>query len=239
MSRFGCVLSVLVATAGCGATALTPSVPSGTPGGVALEGQVLQAPETATVTRSIAAAGRRNRVAGYYWVGYTPADFGTGDLREFGTGDGFTCGLGLAFGEAGRAFLEIAFEKTVNHPYAPLLAQDTPATNAGHSERVLLGGRTTATAVARMQGQPRPYVSYGVASNTARVDVADPATTGSPPYQAKGLGGYVGLGVEYPFTQKMSFSFDTRYHVWGGTDSAGLDGTFSSVALSLLWMGRF
>ena len=64
------------------------------------------------------------------------------------------------------------------------------------------------------------------------------ATTGSP-YQAKGLGGYVGLGVEYPFTQKMSFSFDTRYHVWGGTDSAGVDGTFASVALSLLWMGRF
>jgi hypothetical protein len=234
MSRFGCVLSVLVATAGCGATALTPSVPSGTPAGVALEGQVLLAPETAAVARSIPAAGRRNRVAGYYWVGYTPADFGTGDLRSFGSGDGFTFGLGLAFGEAGRTFLEIAFEKTVNHSYAPLLELATPATNTGNLQRLLIGGRTTATAIARMERQPRPYISYGFANNECYVDVASGSS-----YKTSGLGGYVGLGVEYPLAQKMSFSFDSRYHVWSDTDSDGVDGTFSNVAVSLLWLGRF
>ncbi|MHC4252848.1 MAG: outer membrane protein [Planctomycetota bacterium] len=232
MSRSCFALGVLVAAAGCGATVLAPSVPSD----AVLDGRVTGAPEVATVTRSIAAAGRRNRVAGYYWIGYTPADFGAGDLSDLGSGDGFTCGLGLTFSEAGRAFLEIAFEKTVNHSYAPILGTGSATPQTGHHERLLLGGRTTATAMARMEKQPRPYLSYGVSNNKYRVDVA--SGSGSS-YEATGFGAYLGLGVEYPFAQKMSFSFDTRYHMWTDTDTNGLDGKFASVAMSLLWVGRF
>ncbi len=240
MSRSFFALGVLVAAAGCGVTALVPSVPSGTPADVILDirqaapaASVADAPEVATVTRSIAAAGRRNRVAGYYWVGYTPVDFGVGDLRDLGSGDGFTFGLGLTFSEAGRSFLEVAFEKTINHSIGQFLVLPTPALHTGHHERTLFGARTTATAVARMEKQPRPYLSYGVSNNKYRVDDTDGG------YEATGLGYYVGLGVEYPFAKKTSFSFDTRYHSWSALDTNLVNGRFASLAMSLLWVGRF
>ena len=96
-----------------------------------------------------------------------------------------------------------------------------------------MGGRSAATGKARTEKQPRPYFSYGLSNNKCRVD----STSGS--YEATGFGAYVGLGVEYPFGQRTSFSFDTRYHTWSDTDSNGVDGRFSTVAMSLLWVGRF
>lgn len=229
MRRFCLALCVLVAAAGCGVTALTPSIPSE----ALLEGRVTGAPDVATVTRSMAAAGRRNRVAGYYWVGYTPVEFGTGDLSDLGGGDGFTFGVGLSFSESGRSFLEIAFEKTVNHSYAPFLAAGT-GSQTGHHERMLIGGRSSGTAASHKGRQPRPYLSYGVANNKFRVDVA---AGGS--YEATGFGLYVGVGLEFPLAQKTAFSFDTRYHTWAATDTNGLSGQFSSLGMSLLWISRF
>ena len=230
MSRLCLALGVLVAAGGCGVTALAPSIPSD----AVLGGRVTGAPDVTTVARSVAAAGRRNRIAGYYWIGYTPADFGTGDLRDLGSGNGFTYGMGLTFNDAARVFLEIAFEKTVDHAYGPNIAGGGSVQQTGHHERALLGGRTTAAAMARMQRQPRPYATYGVSNNLYRVDQASGSS-----YDATGLGLYFGLGVEFPFSQKMSMSFDTRYHTWSATDSGGLDGQFSCLAMSLLWVGRF
>jgi len=229
MSRLCLALGVLVAAGGCGVTALAPSIPSDT----VLDGRVTGAPDLTTVARSVTAAGRRNRIAGYYWIGYTPADFGAGDLRELGSGNGFTYGMGLTFNDAARAFLEIAFEKTVEHTFGPSIAAGGATQPTGHHERALLGGRTTAAAMARLQRQPRPYATYGVSNNLYRVD----DSSGS--YEATGFGFYFGLGVEFPFSQKMSMSFDTRYHTWSDTDSNGLDGQFSCLAMSLLWVGRF
>jgi len=231
MSRLCLALGVLVAAGGCGVTALAPSIPSDT----VLDRRVTGAPDLTTVTSSVAAAGRRNRIAGYYWVGYTPADFGTGDLRDLGSGSGFSYGIGLTFNDAARAFLEIAFEKTVDHTYGPNIAAGGATQPTGHHERALLGGRTTAAAMARLQRQPRPYATYGVSNNLYKVDSIDPTKF----YDATGLGFYFGLGVEFPFSQKMSMNFDTRYHTWSATDTNGLDGQFSSLAMSLLWVGRF
>jgi hypothetical protein len=182
----------------------------------------------------MAAAGRRNRVAGYYWVGFTPVDFGSGDLSEFGSGEGFTCGVGLSLGEAGRSFLEISFEKGVDHSYAPAVASGGTLLSGSH-KRLLIGGRSSGTAVARQGKQPRPYVSYGVANSTYRVDDASDGVS----YRVTGFGVYVGLGLEFPLAHKSSFCFDTRYHAWAATDSNDLDGQFSSIGISLLWLGRF
>jgi hypothetical protein len=136
--------------------------------------------------------------------------------------------MGLTFAEAGRAFLEVAFEKTVDHDLLGSIVTQT-----GHHERLLVGGRIAATAMARMERQARPYMSYGLANNKYRVDGIGMR------YEATGIGLYAGLGVEFPFAQKSSLSFDTRYHTWSDTDTTGYDGKFACVSMSLLWLGRF
>ena len=114
------------------------------------------------------------------------------------------------------------------------MAQGAAVSQTGHHERLTIGGRTTATAVARMELQPRPYMSYGLSNNTYRVDI-----DGGGTYKAGGMGVFVGVGVEFPMAQKTSFSLDTRYHTWGDTDSTGVAGQFTSIAISLLYVGRF
>ncbi len=177
---------------------------------------------------------RTGRGVGYYWIGYTAANFGSGELRDAGAGDGFSFGVGLKFSESSRAFFEIAFERSVNHSYpsvsVPVFFQ------TGIHERLLIGGRSIAAPRVRMtKKHPSPYLSYGLSTNSFRVSRAPPAVD----YSTGALGLYAGLGAELPFSDKASLSFDIKYHVWNDVDSLGTDGTFATVAISILGLARF
>ncbi len=182
---------------------------------------------------------RTGRGVGYYWIGYTAANVGAGELRDAGAGDGFSFGLGLKFSESSRAFFEVAFEKSVNHSYpTPTNPPANPVFfQTGSHERLLIGGRSIATPRVRMtQKHPRPYLSYGLSTSSFRVERV--AAAGGD-YTTGALGLYAGLGTELPFGESASFSFDIKYHVWNDTDSTGTEGMFATVAFAILGLARF
>jgi hypothetical protein len=225
MTRFALAFGILLGVAGCG--------PVGSMYG---GGMTAEAPATADRLRGTSAAPDCVRVPGaalglsrtgggrgYVWVGYTVADIGQDGLNKFGRGDGFSFGGGFKLGEAGHTFFEFAWERSLKHDVDPAI---TTTAKAFH-ERMLVGLRTTTTPRARLQNQPRPYVSYGLGSNTMRVNYSG----GS--YFPNGVGTYFGLGCEFPSEGRGSFSFDTKFHFWEDADPN------STLAFSLLWINRF
>ncbi len=229
MTRLALAFGILLGVAGCG--------PVGSMYG---GGMTAEAPATAGELRSTSTAPDCVRVPGaalglsrtgggrgYVWVGYTVADIGLDGLSNFGRGDGFSFGGGFKLGEAAHTFFEFAWERSLKHDVDPAI---TSASKAFH-ERQLVGLRTTTTPRARLQNQPRPYVSYGFGYNLMRVNYD--TGTAITSYLANGNGPYFGFGCEFPSEGRGSFSFDTKLHFWEDVDPN------STLAFSLLWMNRF
>jgi len=229
-------LLVSALAAGCAATQpLTGSgpVPLADPAPV----EAMAVPGGTVFARDVAGAltafaPPRSSGIGYVWLGYCGMDVPTGELSEVGSGDGFTFGAGFRVGDSARSFVEIASEKTLKHDMPATLADLTPP--SGYHERNMIGGRTSIAALARLARQPRPYFSYGLAYENFQVNYAS-----APTYRANALGYYMGLGVEFPFAERSSLSFDAKYHFWEDKDTTGEEGMFGSVAFSILWLNRF
>lgn len=223
-----CMWFVALATAGCLAAGQS-RVPYG-PEETELASSLVLGTE---VSRALTAfAPPRSSGIGYVWLGYCGTDVPVGELNEFGSGDGFSFGAGFRVGDSARAFVELAWEKTLKHASPATLSDPTPP--SGLHERTMIGGRTAAAALARLAHQPKPYMTYGLAYENFRVNYA--TTTD---YRANALGYYLGLGVEFPFAEGTSLNFDAKYHLWTGEDNTGEEGMFGSIAFSILWLSRF
>lgn len=217
MTRIGLTFGILLGVAGCGPVGSMYG--GGTEGGMIAE-LTDAAPDCVRVPGAVLGLSRTGGGRGYVWVGYTVADIGQDSLSKFGRGDGFSFGGGFKLGEAAHTFFEFAWEKSLKHEVDPAI---TTTTNAIH-ERQLFGLRTTTTPRARLQNQPRPYVSYGLGYNIMKVQGGG----------AGGVGTYFGFGCEFPSEGRGSFSFDTKFHSWEDDKE-----TWSTLAFSLLWMNRF
>jgi hypothetical protein len=228
-----------LAAAGCGQVASLPSIPDGrtfergTSEEAATE-LVSAAPDCVAATQALCGIiPRSTRGIGYFWIGYCGSATGLGDLRMGGSGDGFTFGAGFKVGETLRSFVEISYEKSLKHDAPQILTGESVRGMAFH-ERALIGGRTAAAPRARLEKQPRAYMSYGIGYNNFEVDFQ-----GISPYFANGIGYYLGLGVEFPFAERTSLSFDSKYHMWNGEDSNEEEGRFSTATFSVMWIARF
>ena len=234
MTRFGLALGIVLAAGGCGLIGRLPppnSVPSAPEAAAVVHdaAETAAAPECVRVSEATLGFSRMGGNRGYFWVGYTAAGVGQGDLEEVGGGDGFTFGAGFKLSDASHTFLEFALEKTLKHSVDPEITPDSQ----GIHERTLVGLRTTTAARARLQNQPRPYVSYGMAYNNVCVRYGTPATS----YIMNGVGCYLGLGCEFPSEGQASFSFDAKAHTWN--DDHGNEGTYGALTYALLWFRRF
>jgi hypothetical protein len=148
--------------------------------------------------------------------------------------------------DTSRSFVEIVTEKTLKHDVplsvytalsgaAPTLEGFEPT---GYNERLMFGGRTSAAPKARLEHQPRAYTSYGIEYNVfkARAEAGGGSVL---EYVVNGTGIYLGFGVEFPFAERTSLSFDLKYHAFQATDVIDNEGTFGSIAYALLWLSRF
>ncbi len=185
------------------------------------------APDCVRVPGAALGFSRSGGGRGYVWIGYTVADVGQDGFKKFGRGDGFTFGGGFKLGESAHTFFEFAWERSLKHGVDPAI---TTTSKAFH-ERQLAGFRTTTAPRARLQNQPRPYVSYGVGYNMMVVKY------GGVSYFANGVGPYFGLGCEFPSEGRSSFSFDTKFLFW--KEAQGVEGEGNVLAFSLLWLNRF
>lgn len=169
----------------------------------------------------------------YMWVGYNGSAAGIGDLREMGSGDGFSLGVGFQIGKTARSSVELGYEKTLKHD-ATVALTGFVGPSTGAYERTVIGGKSAALPRARRENQPRVYVGYGLAQNSF---VAK--TTGGQQYSVSGLGYYLGLGVEFPSGERAAFTFDTKYHFWNATDSRDIAGNYAALVYSVLWLNSF
>ena len=253
MTRFGLVFGALVAVAGCGWLGGTmggnaPFAPEGEPlpgagrlvAWQAVREQADAAPDCARIPEAALGFTRMGGGRGYFWLGYTTADVGQEDLNKVGRGEGFTLGGGFKLSEAAHTFLEFAYERSLKHRVDPQITTESKAIH----ERSLAGFRTTTAPRARMQNQPRPYISYGIGYNF--VNVKYDAGTGTVGFFMNGSGYYVGFGCEFPSEGLSSFSFDAKFHTWIDEYPPeqplalfGDEATFGSLSFALLWMNRF
>ena len=190
------------------------------------------APDCVRIPEASVGFSRMSRGRGYFWIGYTAVDVGVQDLSGFGGGDGFTFGTGFRLSESSRTYIELILEKSLKHEMDPSITPDAK----GYHERTLFGLRTATAPRARMQNQPRPYVSYGVGYNTANVTYESGA--GPVGYRMSAQGYYLGLGVELPSEGRGSLGFDMKFHTWNREPDPN-QGEYASVAFALLWMNRF
>lgn len=171
----------------------------------------------------------------YMWVGYNGSAAGIGDLREMGSGDGFSLGVGFQIGKTARSSVELGYEKTLKHDATYSLTGLGPVGGSitGAYERKIVGGKSAALPRARRENQPRVYVGYGLVQNSFV------AKTALGQYSIDGLGYYLGLGVEFPSGERSAFTFDTKYHFWSATDSRGTAGNYGALVYSVLWLNSF
>ena len=249
MARSTLALCAVLAISGCGAVASRTTEPVGglhfSP--IALDEDGAFAPDIAqTPSQNLPSLLPPKAFGlGYFWVGYTGVAVGTGELKNIGSGDGFTFGTGFKGTESSRSFLEVVYEKTLKHSMPAALYFPDPSPNeaegfdppSGYHERMLFGGRTAAAAKARLEHQPRAYTTYGICYNEYRA--RSTTEVGTQKYKANGTGAYLGFGVEFPFADKASLSFDAKYLQWAGEDSLKNTGDFGATTFSLLWLSRF
>ena len=234
MTRSAWALGLLLVATGCGTVAFLPEPPGGsTTDAVALAAAVVAAPDCVGLPQ-LEVTTRKASGIGYIWVGYNGAAVGSRDLAALGSGDGYTFGAGFKVGDSRRSFVEIAYEKTFKHLAPPTVVEDL----SGYYERMLFGGRTSAAPQARMEHQPRAYVTYGLAQNNLVIKNAPAAPDR---WAMHNVGYYLGLGVEFPFADTNGLGFDVKYHMFTDEDPQDPTVEFENhvAVFSVLWTSRF
>jgi hypothetical protein len=229
-------IGTLALAAGCGSAVTSgwtlPETGTGVGGGPSASAHPAEIGEAASLVAEPAAVMAISaRGIGYFAVGYDVAAVGSHGLDLAGSGSGFSLGAGFKFGESPRHFLEVSTARTLMHDVPTQLTGGARTT--GYYQRWLFGARSAATPQARMENQPRAYLTYGLSSNTFRVKYS----AGSE-YLANGVGFYLGLGAEFPTSKKASVAFDTKYMYWEDGDAPN-PGEFAELVYSLVWMSRF
>jgi hypothetical protein len=240
MSRRILFLAVAAAlsSAGCAGVLARPD-PDRLPAGALITSAVLAEPDLHAAPSLVMPAVSDTMLAnGVLWVGYNASTVEGGDLAYYNSGEGYSISLCIGNGEDPKNFFEVMAMSSTNHLAYGGPASADPVIGDAHHEATYLGAKRYLLPLEGKPGSVVMYATVGLAWHSLNNMVdGDPSLEESQVSSARGVGAYVGTGIEVSFGDKrqVALGFDMRASYWnweGRPFDTGQQGTVaSSVAL--------
>jgi hypothetical protein len=165
---------------------------------------------------------------GMFWFGYNVMAAQGGDLNDYNAGDGFA--MGVAFGnENVKQFFELHYEDSSSH----LIYDGSDVVGDARHRRFYAGSRRYLRPVTGQGGATVPFVVTGMTYNELTNSVDGSASTSAAARidSARGVGVYVGTGLEIYLSSQVTLGVDMRGEYWnweGKPAGTGENGTVSA-----------